>query len=266
VKISVPSAFALSAICTVTALMGADQPGFETASVKRTDRCGMQNSIDPGMITLNGDPLKVVLAEAFHVKMDQIVGPSWLDADCFALVAKMPEGATRDQVPAMFQALLVERFHLAAHKESRPSPGYALMVDKNGPKFKEADPSSTLAGQVRFLSAPGASGIKGPVTMAFLARSVSLRLQRPVEDLTGLKGKYDIDVSWAPDRTIEPLGTYAADYAAAHPGLPEVTTPSGAGTDIFAAFRSSLGLRLERRKEQVEVLVIDHIEPIPTEN
>jgi uncharacterized protein (TIGR03435 family) len=242
------------ALCALTALLGAEQPRFETASVKPADRCSMQNSIDPGMITLNGDPLKVVLAEAFGVKMDQIVGPSWLDADCFAIVAKMPEGATRDQVPAMFQAFLTERFHLAAHKETRSSPGYALMVDKNGPKFKESE-----AGQVRFLSAPGASGIKGPVSMALLARTVSLRLRCPVEDLMGLKGKYDIDVSWTPDRAIEPLGSYAA-------GLPEVAAPSGAAVDIFTAFRDSLGLRLERRKEQVEVLVIDHIERVPTEN
>jgi uncharacterized protein (TIGR03435 family) len=266
VKTSVCSMFALSAICAITALHGADQPRFEAASVKSTDRCSMQNSIDPGMITLNGDPLKVILAEAFHVKMDQIVGPSWLDADCFAIIAKMPEGATKDQVPAMFQALLVERFHLAAHKESRPSPGYALIVAKNGPKFKESDPSSPLAGQVRFLEAPGASGIKGPVTMALLARNVSLRLHCPVEDLTGLKGRYDIDVSWVPDRAMEPLGTYAADYAAEHPGLADVATPNGATGDIFTAFRDSLGLRLERHKEQVEVLVIDHIERVPTEN
>ena len=265
-KISVRSTFALSAICTLTALMGADQPRFETASVKRADRCSVQNSIDPGMVALNGDPLKVVLAEAFHLKTDQIVGPSWLDADCFAIVAKMPEGATKDQVPAMFQALLVERFHLAAHKESRPSPGYALMVDKNGPKFKESDPSSPLAGHVRFLAGPGAPGIKGPVSMALLARTVSLGLNCPVEDLTGLKGKYDIDVSWAPDRSMEPPSTSAADDATARPGLPEVATPSGAAADIFTAFRDSLGLRLERRKERVEVLVIDHIERVPTEN
>jgi uncharacterized protein (TIGR03435 family) len=62
----------------------------------------------------------VVLKEAFNVKMDQIAGPSWLDEDCYAIVAKIPEGATRDQLPAMFEALLVERFKLAAHKESRP--------------------------------------------------------------------------------------------------------------------------------------------------
>ncbi|MCU1237673.1 MAG: hypothetical protein JWP63_5640, partial [Candidatus Solibacter sp.] len=51
----------------------------------------------------------------------------------------MPEGATSDQIPAMLQALLGERFKLAAHKENRPRPVYALVVGKGGPKFKEAD-------------------------------------------------------------------------------------------------------------------------------
>src|SRR5258708_37533799 len=141
-KISLSSTLALSAIFVVTPLMCAEQPKFEAASVKRTDRCSMENSVDPGMITLNGDPLKVVLKEAFNVKMDQIVGPSWLDADCFMITAKIPEGATRDQLPAMLQALLVERFKLAAHKEGRPRSGNVLLVDKNGANFRYADPSS----------------------------------------------------------------------------------------------------------------------------
>jgi len=109
---------------------------FEEASVKATDRCSLQNSIDPGRIALNGDPLNLVLKEAFNVPMDRIFGPSWLGADCFAIVAKMPEGATKDQLPAMLEALLVERFKLASHKETRMSPGYALVVDKSGPKFR----------------------------------------------------------------------------------------------------------------------------------
>jgi uncharacterized protein (TIGR03435 family) len=217
----------LFAICTIAVA----QPKFEAASVKHTDQCGSGKSIDPTIIRLDGFPLKIVLAEAYNVKMDQITGPSWLDDDCFSIVAKMPEGATRDQLPMLLQALLVERFHLAAHKESRTTPGFALTVDKNGKKFKEADPNSPTAGQVTF----GKSMIKGSLTMASLVRTISRNLQSPVEDLTDLKGKYDIDLSWE-------------------------------GDDIFTTIRASLGLRLERRKEQIEVVVIDHIERVPTAN
>ena len=128
---------ALSAIFAAI-LTAQDQPKFETASVKRMERSIIHNSLGPGTVILKGDPLKVVLMEAFKVKAYQVIGPSWLDEDCFEIVAKMPEGATTDQIPAMLQALLVERFKLSAHTENRPRPVYALVVDKNGPKFKEA--------------------------------------------------------------------------------------------------------------------------------
>lgn len=271
-KISLPASIAVSAICAVTPLMSADQPKFEAASVKRTDRCSMENSMDAGMIAFKGDPLKPVLMEAFKVKMDQIAGPSWLDADCFEILARIPEGATRDQVPSMLQALLVERFKLAAHKEDRPRPGYALVVGKSGPKLKESGASSEFeglhAGQATFGAAPGASGIKGSMTLASLAHHLSIRLGAPVQDLTGLKGTYDIDLTWAPDRAIEPMGPFAAAYAAEHPGSADggAGAPAAPTADIFTAIRDSLGLRLEPRKEPAEVLVIDHIERVPTEN
>src|SRR6185369_1129847 len=117
------------------------QPKFEVASVKRTERCFTGNSsIDPGSVTLKGLPLKGVLMEAFKVKMDQIEGPSWMDTECFEISAKIPQGVAADQLPAMLQALLAERFKLVTHKEDRPRSGYALVVDKGGPKFKEDDP------------------------------------------------------------------------------------------------------------------------------
>ena len=75
-------------------------------------------------------PLKPILMEAFKVRMDQIEGPSCLESDCFDISARMPEGATKDQLPALLQALLIERFKLAARKETRSRPGYALVVDK----------------------------------------------------------------------------------------------------------------------------------------
>ena len=78
-------------------------------------------------------------------------------------------------------------------------------------------------------------------------------------DFTGLKAKYDIDLSWAPDPAFERSGPNAAVHSdpAPSPG------PTG---DLFSAVRESLGLKLEPRKEPVGVLVIDHVERVPTEN
>lgn len=263
------SAIALSTIGAFAAQNAPDQPKFEVASVKRADRCEFKTSIGPGSVTLKGLPLKAVLMEAFKVELDDIEGPSWLASDCFEISAKMPEGATRDQLPAMLQALLIERFKLAARKENRPRSGYALVVDKDGPKFKESS-SNFVRGRADLLyigAGPGYSALKGSMTMASFARSLSLKLGGPVQDLTGLKGKYDIDVAWVPDRTFEPLGAFAAQ-AASDPDSEDRLRrlPNAPTTDIFFALRDSLGLRLERRKQQVEVVVIDHIERVPTEN
>ena len=266
------SAIVLSAISAFAAQNAPGQPKFEVASVKRADQCAFDSSVDPGTVVLKGFPLKAVLVEAFKVKTDQIVGPSWLDEDCFEIAAKMPEGATRDQLPAMLQTLLAERFKLAAHKEDRPSQVYALVVDKNGPKFKESEPNSNFMGgrgQVRLRR--GGGGIKASMTMAGLASYLSGRGYGPVQDFTGLKGTYDIDLSWAPDPAFERPGPYAAAAAAAaagHPGSADggAGLPAAPAADLFAAIRDSLGLRLEPRKEPVEILVIDHIERVPTAN
>ena len=247
----------LSVLLLTTPLTGADQPRFEEASVKHTDQCSMNNSVDPGRVVLNGDPLIAVLMEAFGVKSDQITGPSWLESvsGCFTVIAKIPEGATKDQLPAMFQTLLAERFKLVAHKESHLRPGYDLIVDKNGPKFKEPEQVPATSNVV--LGVPRGGGttfgyrgqggiIKGSMTMAAFAGHLSRRLDGPVQDHTGLTGTYDINLAWA------------ADSAGAD-------APAGLAS-IFTAMRESLGLRLEPHKSPVETVVIDHIERIPTDN
>lgn len=209
------------------------------------------------------------------MKTDQIVGPSWLDSDsdCFTIDATIPQGTDSNQLPAMLQALLVERFKLVFHRESKSRAGYSLVVDKNGPKLKESDPNSPSmrahAGEVTFGASPTASQIKGSMTIASLARFVSHNLDAPVEDATGLKGRYDIDVSWLPDWSIEKKGRFAQEFEVTHPDSADNTSSlptGGPKEDIFTSFRNSLGLRLERHKESVDVIVIDHIEHIPTAN
>ena len=263
-KIFFASLVALSALAAQNAT---NQPKFEVASVKRTDRCFAGNpSIDPGSVTLKGVPLKGVLMEAFQVQMDRIEGPSWLDADCFEISAKIPEGATRDQLPAMLQALLTERFRLAAHKEDRLRSGYALVVDKGGPKVKEDYPWTNFMGSHSgqlFVGGFGHGRLKGVMPMAALARSLSTSGYGPVQDLTGLTGNYDIDLSWAPDPAFEPRGVGATASAATPPSA---DSPAAPEADLFTALRESLGLKLERRNVQVQFVVIDHVERIPTEN
>jgi uncharacterized protein (TIGR03435 family) len=204
--------------------------------------------------------------EAFKVKVDQIEGPSWLETDCFEISAKIPEGVPSDHLPAMLQALLTERFKLAAHKEDRSRSGYALVVDKGGPKFKEDDPNTNFmgaghAGQMLFGSS-GHGRLKGAMTMASLAANLSRQGYGPVQDATALTGKYDIDLTWSPDKAFEPTAVDATASAATAPGA-DVPAPE---PNLFSALRESLGLKLERRNVQVQFVVIDRIERVPTEN
>jgi uncharacterized protein (TIGR03435 family) len=202
---------------------------------------------------------------AFKVGSDQIVGPSWLESDCFEVFAKLPQGSTSDQIPTMLQTLLAERFKLSAHKENRPSTGYTLVIDKNGPKLKESKEGSTfMAGIPRGARVirRGGGGIKAILTMEELAKFLSRQVGGPVVDATGLKGEYEIDLSWSAGPALEQRETTGAAAESRMQG-DGPATPMG---DLFSAVRESLGLKLEARKTPVEFLVIDHIERVPTEN
>lgn len=89
--------------------------------------------VDIGVVTLSG-----LVTSAYKLKPYQVVGPDWLGSELFEIHATLPEGASKDQLPEMLQSLLAERFKLAAHKENREQPVYALIVSKDGPKLKEA--------------------------------------------------------------------------------------------------------------------------------
>jgi uncharacterized protein (TIGR03435 family) len=248
----------LPAILLLATCASAQQLTFETASVKRAE-CKIENSLDPAMISLKGDPLKPLLKEAFHVEINLIEGPAWLETECYDIMAKMPEGSKLDQLGAMLQALFVERFKMSFHKETRQRTGYALLVDKGGPKFKEDDGSSTfMGGRATLMLRRNGGGIKSVMTMPGLATFLSRAGYGPVTDETKLTARYDIDLSWSPDPAFE------HPPALAEP-RPDTPAPEP-GTGLFEAVREKLGLRLEKRSIAVEYVVIDHMERVPTGN
>jgi uncharacterized protein (TIGR03435 family) len=107
--------------------------------------------------------LKELITVAYEVKDYQITGPSWLAEEHFDIVAKMPEGSTKDDAPKMLQALLKERFKLEAHIEKQEHPVLALVVGKGGPKLQASpaapqpiDPDAPLkAGEMKMDTADG---------------------------------------------------------------------------------------------------------------
>jgi uncharacterized protein (TIGR03435 family) len=92
-------------------------------------------------------PLRDLIAFAYNIKPYQVSGPDWLATTRFDIQAKLPEGATKNDAPAMMQALLKERFKLAAHPSAEEQPVLALVVAKNGPKLKEATVAPTPIGE-----------------------------------------------------------------------------------------------------------------------
>lgn len=89
-----------------------------------------------------GMPLKALIANAYKLKEYQITGPEWLQTERFDVMAKIPDGASKDNAPQMLRALLEERFGLKAHPDNQERPVYALMVAKDGPKLKESPPEA----------------------------------------------------------------------------------------------------------------------------
>jgi uncharacterized protein (TIGR03435 family) len=201
--------------------------------------------------------------------------PEWVKDARFDIEARAPGQATKDQMRLMMQSLLVERFGLVVHWETREAPVLALVEanpGKPGPQlvphpasddcgktqFPEGSGESTLAihalpipcGEIAHLppSAPGSHRFGGRnVPLAMLAPSMPMQtglvtLSRPVIDETGLTGGFDFWMEWTPE------------------DASEVNNQESGGT-FQDALKQQLGLKLKPDKGAVEVLVIDHVEP-----
>jgi uncharacterized protein (TIGR03435 family) len=265
---------------------------FEVASVKPAAPPGSNPNIrgisggpgsaDPGRINYTGLPLKRILLFAYGVRNDQIFGPGWLDSESYDIVAKVAPGTTKEQLNAMLRNLLVERFNLTWHHETKDLAVYELVGDKNGPKLKEADltaPSTPAVLSFRvgtdkdgFLQpAPGVPIIVGRTAdgrMRWTARAQSIeqiatflggQLRRSVLDKTGLTGKYDFTLEYAAAAMIPTSPSVTL-------GAGTVDIPSESGPDLEGAVQEQLGLKLESKKALVDVMVLDHIDKVPTEN
>ena len=268
---------------------GGKRPEFEVASIKPAppqppNQMRIMMGGDPGRVNMANISLKDMMRQAYQVKDYQISGPDWMNSVRFDVVATIPPNTPKEQIPLMWQSLLEDRFKLTLHRDQRELPVYALVVGKNGPKLKESEKQDGPAG-----GPPGGGmfpgGGRGMVqmgrgrltanrtTVAGFAEILSRQMDRPVVDLTEIKGFYDFTLEWTPDerqRMQFMPGMPAPPPGAAGEGRPERaggsdgTPPSG--PTIFVAVQEQLGLKMEAKKSPVEILVIDHVERTPTEN
>ena len=236
---------------------------------------------DPVMFRCQNMSLHGLVVTASGMEYFQVVGPDWMSSQMFEVAAKVPEGTTKEQFAEMLQNMLIDRFGLKTHKESREMTRYELVVAKGGPKLKEASESPApdapagpgRAGKIEFdkdgypmleRGRPGMIMMNGRarlfnpgMTMERLAGQLSGQLGKPVTDMTGLKGKYDIGLYWS----AEQMRT-GAPGAGPAPAAPEFDS----GPTLERAIQDQLGLRLEAKKGLVDFLVVDHLEKLPTDN
>ena len=258
---------------------------FEVASVKAARpmplgqvQIGM--NVDGSVLQYSNVSLKECIRAAYRVKDFQVEGPDWLGSSRFDIVAKLPEGSSKGQVPQMLQALLAERFKLALHRDLREHAVYAMVVAKGGAKLKPAeivpagDPApgpnagrdETSRGTID--TTTDASGMHfkaSAVPLAALADLVSHLCARPVVDRTGIEGLYDFDLAISPE-TLRDLSAGDATTMRQGGGEPaRIDARAEPAGSVFEALQR-YGLKLEPRKAPMEVLTVDHIEKEPTAN
>jgi uncharacterized protein (TIGR03435 family) len=244
-----------------TVASGSPLPSFEVASIKptKTDRSFIIGlfTYPGGKIVASGSTIKYLMMEAFDVRAFQVEGgPSWINDDRYDITALPPASSISSKsIPPypkappnpeqrqMLQALLVDRFQLKFHRESKEGPVYVLVRgDRNlklrDPENKDAFPWAGILGGGAIVG----DGLAGQnISMPQLAARLSGYLDRPVVDQTGLKGSYD----------------FRYEYSADESTFDVVSC-------IFASVQG-IGLKLKPAKGPVEAIVIDHIER-PSEN
>jgi len=289
----------------------APPPAFEVASIKQAapqadGQMMVRMGGDAGRVDYANVSLKQVLAKAYDVKSYQITGPSWLDTERYDIVAKVPDGVPKAQIPAMLQALLAERFHMTIHRETKEQSVYAIVVGKDGPKLPKYDESASpvftfnesggppppppppggagavavaararggggsggamaKGGAMVSMSSNGASHLQARgTTLAGLAGMLSSFMDRPVVDMTGIEGEYDISLEAAAEEMVGmKFGVVGGPGPAGGPPAPAPETAPTAS--IFTSIQR-LGLKLEPRKAPIAYVVVDKAEKVPTEN
>ena len=237
---------------TATAAFAQTAPAFDVATVKPSLPPGAAGRVgrvadpffDPGRVSWWNVPLRFYTMQAYGVTTAWRIenDPAWFKSENFDITATFPPETPKEQVPTMLKALLTDRFHLAAHTEMRAHEVYILTVAKTGLKVKESAAADTT-----MTNRMGTGHMDLHKTsmqrLADLLSGETLKMsERPVVDMTNLKGVYDMTLDWSAE-------------AAPNPEKPS----------LFTAVTEQLGLKLEAQKAPVEILVIDRAEK-PSEN
>ena len=226
-------------------------PAFEIASVKASPAiAGRDGNIEmePGKFVARNTTLQRLVFEAWQVPYAQIKGgPGWFPTAEYDIQAKAGGPASRDELRLMLRTLLVERFNLTVRREKREGRVYALTVGSKGPKLngqREGDSPHgwRFHGDLSEFANILAIQLTIPLLEDPHTPSRATGSPVPVINRTGIEGTFDFRLDIRPD----------------------------AGSDMFAvwqrALQEQLGLRLEAQKADIDMLVIEHVDRVPTSN
>jgi uncharacterized protein (TIGR03435 family) len=231
---------------------------------------GGPGTSDPIRYGYTSATLEDLIVIAWNVEYFQVSSKSVIDRDCFDLLAKIPPGTRKEQFRIMLQNLLIERFRLKLHLETREFSGYALVVARTGFKlYGRTHGPATSRGH----SAPDGFPDLPPdrlgiishhfmvdghelvrmrvqqMPMSEIARSLHVPGEVPVVDQTGLTGKYEFTLEYA---------------APARDSQAVFEMPTAAS--VFTAVQQQLGLQLISKRVPFNVVVVDSFSRVPSEN
>jgi uncharacterized protein (TIGR03435 family) len=207
--------------------------------------------------------LATLIVKAFNLQPYQFPGRTSLNDNTYDVQAKIPAGATQEDFLAMLQNFLKDRFGLTWHFQQKMMKGYHLVVAKNGPKLTESKGGSGDAhshgGAMVF--GTSASYRANNKTTGELARVLSDQIGVPVDDQTGLSGKYDISLRWSGNGAAHVENH--SDGGAWHGGDGGDTS----GLTVFDALQQQLGLKLvPAAQAPARLFIVDRVLARPTEN
>jgi uncharacterized protein (TIGR03435 family) len=256
-----PHCILVSALLAVPALTRSQpaKAAFEVASIRPSERTvgpDYNNQIrwTPESFTARNATLRRLIADAWQLQLDQVIGPPWLDHNEYDIEARLGEGATEERKRLMLQSLLLDRFNLKQHRETRAMRVYELTVARDGPKIKPLAIKPAAEGE-----AHSGAGYHFHGDMRQFADLLAVQFSIPALDDPGTPVRAGGPASPVLDRTgLDGVYDFSVDVR------PEL------GTDMFTlwqrASQDQLGLSLESRKEPVTVMVVDNAAEIPTAN
>jgi uncharacterized protein (TIGR03435 family) len=237
-----------------------DRPQFDAASVKINQSSDRPSThYDATRVILVKASIKHLVLRAYPLPDYELVLPDWVAGDRgsrgYDVSVTFPAGTSDERVQLMFQDLLATRFGLTTHRETRDVKAFEVRATEQGSRLRKAVNSapptdfpkystSVEKGEWHMTSQLG--GAPSGLTVAgFLDALNTLRiLDRPLVDASGIQGYYDVDL------------TAPAEVPANKPD------PS----ELLGALDKQLGLKATLKTLSLRMLVIDHMERMPTGN